>query len=76
MKAAFLDRDGTLCRDYPDAEWVWAKYPKIDLDASFLAGDSPADREPARRCGLRFYGADTRHSLYGITISLEVETDL
>ena len=29
MKAAFLDRDGTLCRDYPDAEWARVKEPEL-----------------------------------------------
>ena len=145
MKVAFLDRDGTINRDYPDAEWARVtvpellpgalaamrgfrargyeivivtnqytigegiilladyrrfterlltvcrqggveildiffcphardarcdcckprpglirqaceKYPEIDLAASFFAGDSPADRELARSCGLQFYG--------------------
>ena len=27
MKAAFLDRDGTIIRDYPDALWASVSYP-------------------------------------------------
>ena len=29
MKAAFLDRDGTIVRDYPDREWVNIKTPEF-----------------------------------------------
>lgn len=53
-----------------------AKCPEIDPAASFFAGDSPADRELARRCGLKFSGVDARRSLYDIAISLEEGTAL
>lgn len=145
MKAAFLDRDGTINRDYPDADWAHIaepelmsgaaeglrrlsamgfalivvtnqyiigegvitsaqyeafnvrlrallrregvvltdifccphrrdagcscckpragmirqaceKYPGIELDRSFIAGDSPSDRGLAENTGLPFYG--------------------
>lgn len=29
MKVAFLDRDGTLCRDYPDDQWPAIKEPEL-----------------------------------------------
>ncbi len=32
------------------------KYPGIDLTLSFFVGDSAADMELARRCGVKFYG--------------------
>lgn len=33
-----------------------ARYPGIDLSASFIAGDSPADYQLAKGLGMRFYG--------------------
>ena len=32
------------------------KYPSIEMDKSFFAGDSVADEGVARACGLPFYG--------------------
>ena len=29
MKIAFLDRDGTINKDYPDAEWTQIEDPEI-----------------------------------------------
>ena len=29
MKIAFLDRDGTLVKDYPDKDWAFVKTPEI-----------------------------------------------
>ncbi|WP_171014984.1 HAD-IIIA family hydrolase [Culicoidibacter larvae] len=29
MKVAFLDRDGTICRDYPDQDWANVKHLEI-----------------------------------------------
>ena len=29
MKVAFLDRDGTINRDYPDDIWIRIQYPEI-----------------------------------------------
>lgn len=29
MKVAFLDRDGTICRDYPDDIWTQIQYPEM-----------------------------------------------
>ena len=29
MKVAFLDRDGTIIKDYPDKDWANVKYPKF-----------------------------------------------
>ena len=29
MKVAFLDRDGTINRDYPDDIWSQIQYPEI-----------------------------------------------
>ena len=36
MKAAFLDRDGTIVKDYPDREWVNIKTPEF-LEGSIEA---------------------------------------
>ncbi len=36
MKAAFLDRDGTIIRDYPDREWPYVRAP-VFLDGVFEA---------------------------------------
>jgi len=29
VRVAFLDRDGTLCRDYPDALWRYVRQPQL-----------------------------------------------
>ena len=57
-------RPGLICQ-------ALAKYPEIDLSASFFAGYSPADRELARRCGLEFYGVGPEQSLNDIVHRLE-----
>ena len=43
MKVAFLDRDGTIVRDYPDDEWKRKTVPEV-LDGAKIGRASCRER--------------------------------